>query len=382
MQAKREGVDACLQTSPPNALPAQVFGQRRHRGVARRGPRGRALVRLVEPDLRGVEVADRLLQQLEAGGRRGRAVLGLRDGAGEPLQLLGTGGVPGPRRLRLAREPDEALPAVRDRLGGGGELVLRGLERALRTGPILDGLPLHVLGGGQRLAELPLLRLGALCGRLERVRVLAGRRLPRRVGEVPRPLLGQRDRAAEAFGQGREPVPDLLRRLQFGARLLQCTLGVVACGHRGGQIVLDTRAQLDRLPLVPGVVRDRRGKLSDVVGEQPHAGVPEVDLDARRPPGDRRLPAQRSELPADLAGEVGQPSEVRLHRVEPPLGLLPPLAVLAHPGGLLDEGAAVLGPGGEHSVELALADDHVHLAADAGVGQQILDVEQTAGASR
>ena len=137
------------------------------------------------------------------GGRRGRAVLGLRDGAGEPLQLLGTGGVPGPRRLRLAREPDEALPAVGDRLGGGGELVLRGLERALRTGPILDGLPLHVLGGGQRLAELPLLRLGALCGRLERVRVLAGRRLPRRVGEVPRPLLGQRDRAAEAFGQRR-----------------------------------------------------------------------------------------------------------------------------------------------------------------------------------
>ena len=38
----------------------------------------------------------------------------------------------------------------------------------------------------------------------------------------------------------------------------------------------------------------------------------------------------------------------------------------------------VLGPGVEHGVDLALADDHVLLAADAGVGQQLLDVEQAA----
>ena len=55
------------------------------------------------------------------------------------------------------------------------------------------------------------------------------------------------------------------------------------------------------------------------------------------------------------------------------------LAVLEHPGGLLDEPAALLGGGAQHGVELALADDDVHLAADAGVGQQLLDVEQTAG---
>ena len=39
---------------------------------------------------------------------------------------------------------------------------------------------------------------------------------------------------------------------------------------------------------------------------------------------------------------------------------------------------ALLGPGVEHGVDLALADDHVLLAADAGVGQQLLDVEQPA----
>ena len=41
--------------------------------------------------------------------------------------------------------------------------------------------------------------------------------------------------------------------------------------------------------------------------------------------------------------------------------------------------ATLLGPGVEHRVDLALADDHVLLAADAGVGQQFLDVEQPAG---
>jgi hypothetical protein len=40
--------------------------------------------------------------------------------------------------------------------------------------------------------------------------------------------------------------------------------------------------------------------------------------------------------------------------------------------------AALLGPRGEHRVELALPDDDVHLPADAGVAEQLLDVEQPA----
>ena len=48
------------------------------------------------------------------------------------------------------------------------------------------------------------------------------------------------------------------------------------------------------------------------------------------------------------------------------------------PGRLLDDRPAVLGPRVEHRVELALADDDVLLAADAGVGEQLLDVEQPA----
>ena len=73
------------------------------------------------------------------------------------------------------------------------------------------------------------------------------------------------------------------------------------------------------------------------------------------------------------------PGQVGLHGVELAERLLLALAVLEDAGGLLDEGPAVLGAGVQDGVELALADDDVHLAADAGVGQQLLDVEQAAG---
>jgi hypothetical protein len=53
--------------------------------------------------------------------------------------------------------------------------------------------------------------------------------------------------------------------------------------------------------------------------------------------------------------------------------------VLEHARRLLDEGPAAHRVGMQDGVELALADDDVHLAADAGVGQQLLDVQQAAG---
>jgi hypothetical protein len=96
-------------------------------------------------------------------------------------------------------------------------------------------------------------------------------------------------------------------------------------------------------------------------------------------PGHLGLLAERLELAAELGGEVGQPVEVDLHRVELADRLFLALAVLEDAGGLLDERAAVLGLGVQHRVEPALAHDDVHLAADAGVAEQLLDVEQAAG---
>ena len=90
------------------------------------------------------------------------------------------------------------------------------------------------------------------------------------------------------------------------------------------------------------------------------------------------LPLERPELAADLPQQVLDPQQVALGRLEAALGLLLALAVLEDAGRLLDDRPAILGPGVEHGVDLALADDHVLLAADAGVGQQLLHVEQPA----
>jgi hypothetical protein len=55
--------------------------------------------------------------------------------------------------------------------------------------------------------------------------------------------------------------------------------------------------------------------------------------------------------------------------------------VLEDASRFLDVGAPVLRLRGEHRIELALPDDDVHLPADAGIGEQLLDVEQAAVAA-
>ncbi len=90
------------------------------------------------------------------------------------------------------------------------------------------------------------------------------------------------------------------------------------------------------------------------------------------------LALQRRELPAHLAEQVVEPQQVALGGLEPTLGALASLAELQDAGRFFDDGPAVLGPRVEHRVELALPDDDVLLATDAGVGEQLLDVEQPA----
>ena len=99
-------------------------------------------------------------------------------------------------------------------------------------------------------------------------------------------------------------------------------------------------------------------------------------------PGRRRLALERADLAAHLAQQVAEALEVLLGGGQAALGPLAPAAVLEDPGRLLDDGPAVLGPGVQDRVELALADDHVLLAADPRVRQELLDVEQPARRGR
>ena len=130
--------------------------------------------------------------------------------------------------------------------------------------------------------------------------------------------------------------------------------------------------------LAASVLVERAAQPDDLVGEQPGAGVAHDGGDGRGLAGHLGLAAERLQLASDLAGEVGQPREVGLHGVELAEGLLLASSVLQDAGGLLDEAAAVLGARVQHGVELPLADDHVHLAPEAGVAQELLHVEQAA----
>ena len=118
-----------------------------------------------------------------------------------------------------------------------------------------------------------------------------------------------------------------------------------------------------------------------VVGGQPQPRIAQIGLDGLGPARHLGLPAERLELAAQFGGQVRQPGEVGRHRVELADRLLLALAVLEHARGLFDERAPILRAGLQDLGELALPDDDVHLAADAGVAQQFLHIHQTATAA-
>ena len=185
--------------------------------------------------------------------------------------------------------------------------------------------------------------------------------------------------AAQPLAERGQGVPGLLRACQHRRLLGRLGLqgGLAPLGGREG--LFDGGVPLAYGGLVDGLLLEPSAERHQVVGKKAYAGVAQVGLDDGGPAGDLGLASEGLELSAQLGGEVLDAREVGLHRVQLAQGLLLALAVLENARGLLDDRAAAFGTGVQDAVELALADDHVHLAADAGVGQQLLDVEQAAG---
>ena len=337
----------------------------------------------VEPLLAGVEAGDPGLEGGEVPlGPRGageRVLVGL----GEPADLVVGGGRARAQRVDLAGEPGQPLAAV----GGGavqpgdpalllGHGVLRRTARGQRL--LQRDAVLLDLGLDGRLLLADLERLG-----LERLRVAAGADLAGRDAlGVADPLGGQRLGAAEPLAQPGQREPHLLRLRQRRQVLAQRRLELALALDRRGLRGLDLLAPLQQHGLVGELLVERGPRGHQVVGHQPGLGVAQRRLDAGRAAGHLGLAAQRLELAADLGEQVVEPGEVALAGVELAERLLLALAVLEDARGLLDEPAPVLRRRVQDLVELALADDDVHLAADAGVREQLLDVEQPARACR
>ncbi len=275
---------------------------------------------------------------------------------GQPLAAVGRGtGEPGqPALLRGVR--GLGLLAGGD---GGGELLRGGRHLGEQGGLGLAGLR----GLGPQL-------LGVAAGGGLVLLVL---------GEQAHPLGRDRAGGLHPVAQALQAHEPLVRPGQLGGGLGGTALDVGEPLADVGEGVLDGGAALDEGGLVGDLLLEHPGELHEVVGEQSQPCVAGVGLDDGRAPGGLGLPAERAELAADLTGEVLHPGEVGLHRLELAQRPLLAAAVLEHAGGLLDEAATLLGGGAQHGVELALADDHVHLAAETGVGEQLLHVEQPAG---
>ena len=94
-----------------------------------------------------------------------------------------------------------------------------------------------------------------------------------------------------------------------------------------------------------------------------------------------RLLAQRPQPRAGLALDVERAVEVRARALELELGAAAALAVLAEPGRLLDQEPSLARLREDDLLDPALADDRMHLPAEARVGERLDDVgEPAAGA--
>ena len=149
-------------------------------------------------------------------------------------------------------------------------------------------------------------------------------------------------------------------------------------GVEPGQCRLELALRAGRLEPVDGNRLQLAPQGRDLAAGHEHAQQPELVHELLVAAGRLGLAFERAELAPHLAQQVLQAQQVGLGGVEPALGLLLALAVLEDAGGLLDDRPPLLGAGVEDGVDLALAHDHVLLAADAGVGEQLLHVEQAA----
>ena len=90
------------------------------------------------------------------------------------------------------------------------------------------------------------------------------------------------------------------------------------------------------------------------------------------------LTLERPQLTTHFAQQVLNSKQRPFGGFETPFGFLLALAKLQNAGGFFDDGSTIFGTRVQHRVDLPLTDDDVLLATHTGVGQQLLNIEQSA----
>ncbi len=171
---------------------------------------------------------------------------------------------------------------------------------------------------------------------------------------------GDAHRSVHPFGQRRQPEPSVLDRLgprrEFGDRGLM--RGQLLGCHRqpgGGLVMLAAHRSLglkDRFPFGSAAYQSSAARRS-------RASRRSAWMAAARWAASG-LPAQRFELTPELGGQIGEPGQVRRHRVEFAQSFFLALAMLEHTGGFLDERPPILRPRLQDLLELPLPNNHMH----------------------
>ncbi len=190
----------------------------------------------------------------------------------------------------------------------------------------------------------------------------------RRAARPRPPGAARAARPPPAAGRGPE------RGLAPSGRVGQLLLGRLALGEQRREPLLRAAAAergrgLALLRLGPPCLRGREIELRDA---RLQAG--DLDGELLGALGRGRLQREGPQALAHLVLDVARPLDLGRDPGQLQLrAVLAPLE-LAEPGRLLDERPPVLRLGGEHGVDLALADDRVHRAAQADVGEQLDEV--------
>ena len=237
------------------------------------------------------------------------------------------------------------------------------LRAAARLGRIASG------GGGgvRRVLERPHRRVAAVGRRTLRL----GELLAQPGLQACRRLAAQR----EPLGGALQPVEGSERGLALARGVGELLLGLLPLLQQRGQLLV-------------GAAAGDRGGVPALLGfgatvgdgcevELRDTGAQAGDLDRELLGALRRgrLQRERPQPLANLLLDVPRPLHLGRDTGELELGPVPAPLELAQPGGFLDERAAILRPGGEHGVDLALGDDRVHRAAEPDVGEQLDEVE-------
>src|SRR6185437_410801 len=186
----------------------------------------------------------------------------------------------------------------------------------------------------------------------------------REIGALALPQLA---RVLDALLEARDLRPDLVIAALDGRDAL--------AGGRGGPLIRERRLHLE-LPRARRAVVDLRAtvELPQAQREQLRRQAPLLVLQRLVAPRGRGLALQVPDLLLDLIAHVLQALEVLACLGNAALGLLAPLLVAGDAGGLLDEGAHVLGLRLDDARDRALLDDGVAARAQARAEEELGDV--------